>query len=268
MNGSGRVRIKHPAIHLAFVWLSLSLAACTLNQAAGGSQAWIDAPLTGSVLPINTSVEVVSHSSDPAGIDSVELSINNAVVSTDGVPGSGQSYVLMKQKWTPTAAGSYQVRVRARSSSGQWSQYATVIVGVKRAPDVVPSLRASETPAARSTLTPQPTLTASAEPPSPTASAQPLAPTAPTLSMTENAFCRQGADTSFPDITAIPAGETVDIKGVSADGFWYFVFWQKFSVRCWVAASTGQVSGDVSGITVINSPPTPGPSPTPTRRAP
>ena len=87
----------------------------------------------------------------------------------------------------------------------------------------------------------------------------------PTFTFKKNAFCRKGPDMSFPDVTAVTAGETVDILNVSEDGFWYFIHWKKFDAKCWVAAGTGEVNGDTSGIEVLAGPdlPEPGQQPGP-----
>ncbi|MCL4530125.1 MAG: SH3 domain-containing protein [Chloroflexi bacterium] len=87
-------------------------------------------------------------------------------------------------------------------------------------------------------------------------------PSIPTFTLHENAFCRKGPDISFPDVTAIPKGDIVEIQGVSQDGFWYFVFWRQFNVKCWVAAATGQTNGNSQGVPVLASPNTPTPKPT------
>ena len=83
----------------------------------------------------------------------------------------------------------------------------------------------------------------------------------PTFTLNKNAFCRKGPDVSFPDVTAVLSGETVDILNVSEDGFWYFIHWKKFDAKCWVATGTGQVNGDVTGIKVLVGPSLPAPKP-------
>jgi len=94
----------------------------------------------------------------------------------------------------------------------------------------------------------------------------------PTLTLKKNAFCRKGPDMSFSDVTAVLAGETVDILNVSEDGFWYFVYLKKFDAKCWVATGTGDVNGDVTGVQVLAGPtlsaPEPGLPPKPTTPAP
>lgn len=82
----------------------------------------------------------------------------------------------------------------------------------------------------------------------------------PQFEFTKNAFCRKGPGLSFSDLTAIPAGDIVEVRGVSADTQWYFVFWSKFKAECWVAISTGKLIGDAFSIPVLASPPTPVPS--------
>ena len=240
---------------LAALCLISSLVSCSLPSSQGGPQAWIDAPLTGTVLPVNQPATIKSHSSAASGIAKVELDVNRSVVSTDVVPGGDQTYLLMDQSWTPTQAGTYQVRVRAQTSNGQWSRYAVVTVTVVDRPIVAPS--STESPTAVFTFTP--TLTET--PASTSTPAATSTPTTPRFTLTENAFCRKGADVSFPDVTGITTGETVDIMGVSEDGFWYFVFWKRFGVRCWVAAPAGQVSGDLNAVPMMVSPPTSTPVP-------
>lgn len=86
----------------------------------------------------------------------------------------------------------------------------------------------------------------------------------PTFILKKNAFCRTGPDVSFPDVTAIPAGDTLDILNVSEDGFWYFIYWKNFNAKCWVATGMGDVNGDITGIQVLIVPALPLPaSPTP-----
>lgn len=86
---------------------------------------------------------------------------------------------------------------------------------------------------------------------------------APQFEFTKNAFCRKGPGLNFSDLTAIPSGDIVEVRGVSADTQWYFVFWSKFKAECWVATSTGKLIGDAFNIPVLASPPTPVPSAVP-----
>jgi hypothetical protein len=98
---------------------------------------------------------------------------------------------------------------------------------------------------------------------------------APKFVLDKNAFCRKGPGENYPDLTAIPLGDTIDILGVSQNTMWYYVFWEKFNVSCWVASSTGHLIGDLQTIPILTPAPTPiptvvkptpVPSPTPKRK--
>ena len=237
------------------------LAACSLpgEPGSGGPNAWIDAPLDGSTLVLNSPYTVVSHASAAAGIDSVELSINGAVLGTDGVAIPGQAYVLMKQPWTPAQPGSYDVRVRARASDGTWSGYALAHVVVGGTAPFPPAASPTSTPPPSDTPLPAatavPTLTATLTPPP---SATPLP--APVFTLTVNANCRSGPDSSFAVLTVLPSGSTANIQGRLADSSWFLVASSRLNANCWVSAQTGQPSGPVDGVPVLVSPPTPTPA--------
>ena len=259
--------MKRIMILLAFT--SIFFASCNLPAQinANGPHAWIDSPLSGSILQVNVAVDIISHSSDSSGLSNVELSINNAPLRVDAIPEANQVYVMVNQNWTPSAPGIYLLSVRAQASNGQWSENAVINVTVEAGLTIRPKLPERPTP----TFTLIPSLTPVASTPSPTTTLSPrftTTPAVPVFTLIENAFCRAGPDVSFTDITAIPQGETVDIQGVSEDGFWYFVFWKQYNTRCWVAARTGQTAGNLTGAPVLTSPPTYTPSPTPFIRRP
>ncbi len=237
--------MKQTIVLLSLVLIAVFLSGCGASQAnSGQTQSWIDAPLNNSTLPL-APVKVISHSSDPASITQVELSVNGAVIRTDSNQDTSQTLVTMSQDWTPSAPGTYTLQVRAQNTAGHWSDYAVVNVTVEGQPTDTQTPVVSPTRVV--TLTPSLTPT----------------PVSPTFTLNENAFCRKGPATFFPDVTAIPKGDIVDIQGVSEDGFWYFVFWKDFNVKCWVASPAGQASGNLQGIPVLVSPNTSTPKPAP-----
>lgn len=143
---------------------------------------------------------------------------------------------------------------------------AGIVVLSHASPTKTPTL-ASTSAAYLSQSLSTPTLPSLTPVPTPTPSPTPLPTTAlsatpaiPTFTLHENAFCRKGPDGSYPDVTAIPNGDTVEILGVSQDGFWYFVYWRRFDARCWVAAATGQTSGNSQGVPVLAAPATSAPT--------
>ncbi len=77
----------------------------------------------------------------------------------------------------------------------------------------------------------------------------------------ENAYCRKGPSQAYEDITAIPAGEIVQVTGRNDDNSWLYVFWSQFNVRCWVSIVTGQFYGDFTAIPIFTPIPLPDTTP-------
>lgn len=123
------------------------------------------------------------------------------------------------------------------------------------------TLTPSYTPTMTKTITPTPTrrptkTSTSTRTPSATSCI-------PMFTLTTGAFVRTGPGTDYPDITAIPAGDTVEIISRNADSTWYYIFWQKFNVKGWISSITGRPTCDSSEAPVqppLNPPS--GPSPT------
>ncbi len=204
---------------------------------------WIDSPLNGATLPLGE-VEILSHAASLNGIAQVELSVNGAVFRTDPNPSPGETLNLVRQTWLPRAAGTYQISVRAQNTSGEWSAPASITLTI---------LEASPT---QTPLSP-PTVTAS---PSPTATAAgPLL-----IVLVRNSFCRAGPGEVYREITAIPSGDSAEVRGISQDGFWLFVYWPKFNVECWIVTSAAPPDTNLSGIPLLAAPPTPLPTIPPT----
>lgn len=242
-------------ISMALV-LTLLMAACggnagpavTPTASAPGSpvnqspQAWIDAPLNGTTLPLGV-VEIVSHAASASGIAQVELIVNGVVIRTDANPNTGETLSLARQTWLPNTGGTYQVSVRAQTPQGEWSAPASITITIL------------EEPTATVTSTPPPTDLPTREP---TWTATPAGP--PTIVLVRNSFCRTGPGEVYRKITALATGDSAEIRGVSQDGFWLFVYWPKFRVECWIVASAAPPGTDWSGVPVLAAPPTPAPT--------
>ncbi len=221
-----------------------AVAAPELSQTP---RVWIDAPLNGTILPLGE-IEIVSHAASLGGIAQVELSVNDAVVRTDTNPSKGETLNLVRQTWLPRTGGTYQVSVRAQNTSGEWSAPANITLTI---------LDATPTPVETATPAATPTETATSLP-SPTATlAGP-----PVIVLVRNSFCRLGPGEVYREITAIPTGDSAEVRGISQDGFWLFVYWPKFKVECWIVASAAPPGTDLRGIPALTAPPTPTPSPT------
>jgi hypothetical protein len=127
----------------------------------------------------------------------------------------------------------------------------------------------TNTPVPTETFTPTPTRTLTSTPTetsTPTPTRRPTftrtstrtpssTPCLPMFTLTTGAFVRTGPGTAYPDITAIPAGDTVEIIDRNADSTWYYIFWQKFNVEGWISSITGQPSCGMAEVPVQKPPP-------------
>jgi hypothetical protein len=146
-----------PIFRLGLILLLAALTAgCNLPQTSnlvllggGGPQAWIDAPLDGMRLPLGVPYDVVFHITFDSAVAAGELSVNGQVLATLPNPAVGSNLATLHQSWTPPAPGEYTLRVRAESASGQWGDYAQVVVEVGQ-----PTVTPSETPSPTASLTP------------------------------------------------------------------------------------------------------------------
>jgi len=77
-----------------------------------------------------------------------------------------------------------------------------------------------------------------------------------------NVNCHVGPGIFFETLDVALKGITYPLDGRNATGDWYRIMLTP-NKGCWVLANTGSVSGDLSGLRVLISPPTPTPTPTP-----
>lgn len=91
--------------------------------------------------------------------------------------------------------------------------------------------------------------------PTPTPAA--AAETDPVFTFSQNANCRKGPGTPYDIITSADAGQQAAVEGRSQTSGWYYVLLPNGGPRCWVSASTGEVSESVDGLPVIPAPPLP-----------
>jgi hypothetical protein len=146
-------------VFVIFILALMVLAACGPKESlqaefASGSQAWIDAPLPGSNLPL-AAVEIVAHATNPGGIASFEINLNGQkLAATDPDPASfDQTLMYTHYSWMPAAPGTYLIEVKAFDKSNQPGPTAqvTVVVG---GPTPSPTVTLTPTPSPTVTLTP------------------------------------------------------------------------------------------------------------------
>jgi hypothetical protein len=211
-------------------------AASNLTGSTGETQAWVDAPLAGSHLPLSE-VEIIAHAANPGGIASFDISLNGQLLAKTG-PDAGSldpSLVTTHYTWLPAAPGLYLIEVTAFDKNNQ--PFTGVMVQVEvgePTPTWTPTL----------TLSPTPTLT--------------LTPTPAALTFTPgiNAYCRKGPSTGFESLED-PAmqGVPYPLDGQNQDGTWFRIMLTA-SQGCWVAAGVGTPSGDISHLRVLIDIPT------------
>jgi hypothetical protein len=164
------------------------LAGCNLPQGTG-PQAWIDAPLDGSSLPL-APYTIVFHAFAAGNPQAVELTINSQAVTPDALE-LDQPLVTVSYLWSPEAPGRYVIAARTQDQKGTWSEAHThvVIVGETTiTPTLIPSITAtlipSITPTLISSITPTliPTITATIT--------QPVGPVFSNIRLSANIFYR------------------------------------------------------------------------------
>ncbi len=111
---------------------ALLLASCSLPGragSAGGGQAWLDQPVSGSLLPLAAfTLKAHARPGDSGGVTRIQFLVNDVPVGSADTDAS-QPIVYAEAGWNPSAAGSYSIRARAFSgNSSSDSDVATVCV--------------------------------------------------------------------------------------------------------------------------------------------
>jgi hypothetical protein len=130
-------------------------------------QAWIDAPLDGTTLPLQP-YSLTLHASDPGGVGQLEVSINGQVLATLANPNPASLLMVVTQVWNPSEPGRYVITARAQNNAGAWSTEDTVTVEIEdtSTPTFTPTASPTNTPTPSPTNTPTPSpLTGFASPP-------------------------------------------------------------------------------------------------------
>jgi len=135
--------------------LLLALAGCSSTQASG-PQAWIDAPLDDSQLPL-ADQEVIAHGAFPDGIARLELTVNGSNPQQAAPADMSAGLAHVKWTWHPPEPGRYTLAVRAQTGAGAWSDPSQVVVTIGE--PSTPSQTPTESPTATPTPTASPTPT-------------------------------------------------------------------------------------------------------------
>ena len=223
-------------VFTTFALMLIVLSACgpTPSQPVGSintSQAWIDAPLQGSRLPL-AEVEIVAHAASPSGIASFEIKLNGQLLANTGPdPDSlDKTLVYTRHSWQPSEPGNYLIEVTGFDLNNQPGSPAQVVVEI-----------GGLTP----TITPTQTQTST--------------PTCGPLTFTPNinAYCRQGPGEVFPALENLAMkGQAYMMDGRNSDGSWYRIMLTSVE-GCWVPTGVGTPSCDPGKLRVLLDIPTP-----------
>jgi hypothetical protein len=152
------------------IFAALVLAGCNPTKSpedayvgmGGEPQAWIDAPLNESRLPL-ANYEIVFHITDSQQVMTGELSINGQVMVSLTNPDPADKLVTLKYLWSPTAPGEYTLQARAQNGEGVWGPMTESLVFISE-PTGTPTLTLTPTITVlpTETLTPTPTATPTA----------------------------------------------------------------------------------------------------------
>jgi len=128
----------------------------------GGLQAWVDAPLDGSILTLPITYSLVCHGTDSSGVQALEFNVNEQVFAVVSNPDPGETLFNASQPWQPVDPGMYTIRCRVQNSVGEWSSYASAqVTVVAMTGTITPTLTftptETSTSTATSTSTPTPT---------------------------------------------------------------------------------------------------------------
>jgi len=248
--------------------LSLLVAGCNLPivpDAGVGSSAKIVSPADGAQLGVGELIDIQSSISDPGGAGQVYLIVNGEPLREDNLTTPMQSGT-MYQPWRPTEPGKYTLQVVVITSGGSTleSNIVTVYVDGESQPQAEITITPTVPTVEEITITITPTLTETITP-TPTETITPT-PTqgAPTATADQDANCRFGPSQVYHVIGHLLQNQTAPIVGRNTDSSWWVIERTDGAGTCWIWDGTVTVSGDTSGVPVIQPPPPPTDTPTPT----
>jgi len=223
----------------------LFLAAC----AAGGNgpQAWIDQPLDNNTLP-NAPLTIQAHASDEDGVASFDFSIDGQLVQT--VSAAGTRLGDASIEWTPPGPGTYSIGVQATNANGQAGSVAlkTIVIDGAVVAAVVPLEEATATATSLATAT--------------TEAEEPADESDVTITANQNSNCREGTSSVFEVLGFLLGDETARVEGRDALSEWLVITAPDTEKLCWIAASLGQIEGDLNTVPIIATPIAPLPTAT------
>jgi len=244
--------------------LLIALAACSPSEEMAmndirisGLEAWIDAPLPNSKIPL-APYTLIFHGANDFGVDQFEIHVNGlpeavvpAAESLSSQIGNTALY-YGEYAWSPSAPGTYLLSVYARAD-GELSPPAQVQVVVGDQSEQLPVMEAeppdeSLDPVPTSTPTITPTFTPTPEP----------EPCIFTALMGLN--CREGPGVIYDYVDSFVKDQSAPVVAASTGGYHWYVIGPNTGLVC--AVSNDPVFGYTTGFCDAQPQFTPGPTPT------
>lgn len=226
--------MKKAFLFLFLFLFGLILCGCDsvqLPSSGAQLQAWIDAPLNESTLPL-APYEIVAHASDPTEISTLELSIEGEIINTLSNTNPNHLLMTFRQSWTPPSPGDYTIQVRAKNSSGEWSDFARVNVRVE---DEVQAPAVDLIPTATPSIS--------------------LDTCEPSLTASMNTTCRSGPTPYHDPIVYLIEGDQAAIIGRNLNWTWLYILIPESEKICWVSAQTANTECMPEELDYTQSPP-------------
>ncbi len=227
---------------------------------------------TGNSLMVGQPVAVQIAAVAEGGISRVELLVDGQLYATLPVTPAASPYIT-SQTWTPAMMGSHIIQAVAYNTDNQASAPGQVIVSVEEVvadAEIIPDNSDSQVAveeAPQSDTLPQSTAT------------QPAAAAVnqwPTVTALVDLNVRTGPNVNYQAVGVMPAGQSAQITGQSADGSWWeIVYPVNSNGRGWVSASSQySASQNTTGVPIASAAiaptatPTTPPTPTATAQPP
>ena len=217
---------------------------CSCAPAGGGPQAWIDAPLDNTTVPL-APLTITAHASAAGGVASIEFTIDDQSLTSVKTANGGR-LEWRAVEWTPPGPGTYRIGARGVGNDGATGPLATSMVTVSGEAVLPVPLPGPVTATAVT-----PTVTAT---PVTVTPITPEAPAAPGVVGKMNANCREGPGTSWDIYGNLLEEQHAELKGRLADNTWLLIHLVGRSLNCWIATSVVDVQGDLDEVAVVPAP--------------
>ncbi|MGQ9501264.1 MAG: Ig-like domain-containing protein [Anaerolineae bacterium] len=160
MEKNGIIKVGVISVVAALI-VAGTLVACLPGRVAeqpagGGPSVVISSPRPGQVVQVNQPIQVSSTSTDPDGIQKVELWVDGALSRVDINPDVNSPYIVA-QTWQSDKVGSPVFVVKAFDARGNVGQSEPVVITVEAASTATPLPVVQVTPATTAPLLPPPT---------------------------------------------------------------------------------------------------------------